>query len=90
MTPGRKAEIARECINRIQGERKERDLSYADRILLRFDGSDTVVAALQKHGELVAGAVFAMAFEHVPGLSGVTRDLRGDALVFDFEVLPSA
>ncbi len=82
--------LARECISRIQGERKERDLRYDDRIVLQFDGSDAVVAALAEHGGLVAGEVLAASFDHAPGLDGVRKDLRGDALVFDFEVAPRA
>jgi isoleucyl-tRNA synthetase len=81
--------LARECINRIQGERKERDLSYDHRIALQFDGSDAVVSALAAYGGLVSGEVLAASFEHVPGLSGVTKELRGDALVFQFEVTSS-
>jgi isoleucyl-tRNA synthetase len=81
--------LARECISRIQGERKERDLRYDDRIDVRFDGSDAVVAALQEHGALVAGEVLATRFVHAPNLDGVSRDLRGDSLVFDFEVASS-
>jgi len=82
--------LARECISRIQGERKERDLRYDDRIELRFDGSPAVLEALGEHGGLVAGEVLAASFEHAPGLTGVAKDLRGDALVFDFEVAPRA
>jgi len=80
--------LAREAINRIQGERKERDLAYDDRIAIRWDAGPTLASALAAHADLVSGEVLAASFERAEGLaSGLNSDVRGEAFTVDFEVV---
>ena len=81
--------LAREAINRIQGERKERDLAYDDRIAVRWQAGPTVAAALEAHIDLISGEVLATSFERTEGLAtGLVSDVRGEPLTVDFQVVP--
>ncbi len=80
--------IAREVINRIQGARKDRDLDYADRIAVRWDGGPALAAALAAHADLVAGEVLATEFVQQAGLSGaLTSTVRDEPFTADFDVV---
>jgi len=82
--------LAREVINRIQGERKDRDLAYDDRIAIVWDAGPTVAQALVAHADLVAGEVLAVRFERRPGLQGpLISEVRDETLHLDFAVVTS-
>jgi isoleucyl-tRNA synthetase len=51
--------LAREIISRVQRMRKEAGLAVSDRVVLRVGGDAGVQAAVQAHGERIAGEVLA-------------------------------
>jgi isoleucyl-tRNA synthetase len=59
----RRLGIAREAVRLIQDSRKSAGLEISDRIALRWQASDPMVAeAMREHGELIAGEVLASAY----------------------------
>jgi isoleucyl-tRNA synthetase len=70
--------IAREAVNRINRSRKDLNLHVADRIRVTYSGAQSVLEALAKHAEYVAGETLATHFEAGdPGPTAI-RTLIGD------------
>ncbi len=69
--------LAREVLNRVQGARKESGLDVADRILLEFDGTQELSAAIDTHRALVMAESLAVEIRNVPGLDGSVEDVEG-------------
>src|SRR5690606_15996252 len=59
----RKEGLAREVVNRLQGQRKSLDLDYQDRIRVVFATDDEVAAALAVHSEYVMHETLADSLE---------------------------
>lgn len=79
--------LAREVINRIQGLRKDLDLPFDARVVLRWDGGPGLAAAIDTHGAFIGDEVLAVRMEHVHGFEGTLRDeLRGEAFTASVEV----
>ncbi len=59
--------MARELISRVQRMRKEAGLAVSDRIRLAVDGDADVKAAIDRHGDWIAGEVLATELRQDPG-----------------------
>jgi isoleucyl-tRNA synthetase len=62
--------LARELVNRVQRLRRESGLDVSDRVRVGVAGDDALIAALNAHGEYVAGEVLAVAIEPGADISG--------------------
>lgn len=63
---------AREIVSRIQAARKDADLDYTDRIVVRFTAASELVAAIGAHREWIAGETLATRIEVATDASGLT------------------
>lgn len=77
--------LAREFVSRVQNLRKQTGLDVADRIHLRFRGSEAVVQALSEHRNYVMEEVLALSLEADANVEGETHDLNGEAAVVALE-----
>ncbi|MEZ5337921.1 MAG: isoleucine--tRNA ligase [bacterium] len=74
----RKEGLAREVVNRLQGQRKSLDLDYQDRIRVVFQSSDEVAAALSAHSEYVMRETLADSLERgEPGSAALETEIDG-------------
>lgn len=58
----RRAGMAREVVNRIQRARKDMDLAFDDRIIVRFVADGELAKAIEEHSERIAGETLASSF----------------------------
>ncbi len=74
--------LAREVVNRVQGLRKELDLSYTDRIVLGIGGDAAVVAAVSRFRDHIAGETLVRSWTDAPTAAAATLcgDVDGRAL----------
>jgi isoleucyl-tRNA synthetase len=87
ITPELQAEgRAREVIHHIQANRKERQLDYADRIRIRFNGDREIVEAIQAHREWIEVETLALALEEVALTVEFPHRVQIDDLSFGFEI----
>ena len=55
----RREGLAREIVNRVQRLRRDAGLEVTDRIRLRIGGAESVRAAVETHGDFIAGETLA-------------------------------
>ncbi len=72
--------LSREVIRRIQVMRKELDLKYDQKIVVKYGGSPNVLEAMQRHGELIKSETLAIELipEDSPGQKKL--DIDGETL----------
>ncbi|MEZ5004459.1 MAG: isoleucine--tRNA ligase [Chitinophagales bacterium] len=70
---------AREIVNRIQKERKDRGFEVTDRIVINFEATDLINATIHSYKDYIATEVLANKINVVP-----SHDLNGDA--FELEI----
>jgi isoleucyl-tRNA synthetase len=58
--------IARDLVRHLQNARKEAGLDISDRITLRYQANERARAAIESHGEWIAGEVLAVELEAGP------------------------
>jgi isoleucyl-tRNA synthetase len=75
----RREGLGREVVNRIQRARKEMDLPYEARILVRYEAKGELQTAIQEHAEWIAAEILATRFE--PRGPGKPRGKRHDTKV---------
>ena len=79
--------VAREIINRVQGERRTMDLDVTDRVVMRWTSDDEPVRrALDEHADLIAGEVLATRIEEARDVAGDECDLVGHTICFTLEL----
>jgi len=90
VTPELAAEgLAREIVARLQGLRRDADLAVSDRIILAWQSdSADLVAALERHQQLIADEVLAVEIVRRDVASGTTLDING--LTFTVSLEPVA
>lgn len=86
----RRAGLAREVVNRVQRERKERDLAFEARIELRYVAADELAVAMSEHRATIAAQVLATTVDAGPGVGdGVEVEVEGARLTFWITEAPS-
>ncbi|MEE2752154.1 MAG: isoleucine--tRNA ligase [Myxococcota bacterium] len=76
--------LAREIVNRIQGQRKELDLGYTDRIELGISGDPSVMKAVERYREHVATETLVVRWVELGESSDSTEfDVDGHSLYLD-------
>ena len=74
---------ARQIVNRIQRARKDKGLHVADRIVVRYQGDDALLAAVDRHREYLMSETLATTLEHDPWLEdGSECEIDGEAFRF--------
>ena len=72
--------LAREVVNRLQARRRDLDLPFDARVVLRWDASPGLRAALEVHRVFICEEVLAIDFVDEPGLQGdVVDTIRGES-----------
>lgn len=79
--------LAREVVNRVQRLRKDAGYDYTTRITLAVDGSPAVLAAVQKHAELIQHETLTRTLEVGRVLDAC--DARDEASIDDHQALLS-
>jgi isoleucyl-tRNA synthetase len=79
---------ARELVSKIQAVRKELDLPFEARVVVRYRADAALAAALEAHRDYVAGEVLASALS-AGEPEGELRELEIDGLKLAFSVTPS-
>jgi isoleucyl-tRNA synthetase len=59
--------LARELVNRIQRLRRDAGLEVSDRVRLWIDGDESVLRAVERHGDYIAGETLAVSLERGSG-----------------------
>lgn len=62
--------LSREVVNRIQNMRKDADYEVTDRIHVTYNGSESVVTAIQKHADWIRNETLSILLEHAGNPSG--------------------
>jgi len=62
--------LSRETVNRVQNMRKDADYSVTDRISVSFNGSDSIVSAINLHKEWIRNETLSIEFEKTDVPSG--------------------
>ena len=78
--------LAREVVNRLQGQRKNLNLDYADRITVRYMAEDGVEEAVNAHREYIMRETLATEFARVESLDGKAEETAIEGSPFAFQV----
>ncbi|MCB1220969.1 MAG: isoleucine--tRNA ligase [Planctomycetales bacterium] len=81
----RKEGLAREVVNRLQGQRKTLDLDYQDRIKVVYSSTDEVAAALEVHRDYVMQETLADSLERGEP-AGTALETEVDGMDFRYSV----
>jgi isoleucyl-tRNA synthetase len=79
--------LAREFVSRVQNLRKETGLDVADRIQLRFRGSEAVQEAVSEHRNFIMGEVLALELDSDASLGENPSDLNGENVFLSLKKL---
>lgn len=83
---------ARELINRIQNERKRRDLDVTARITVQYRADQALAEAIQTHAELIAKETLALSLTATAtdlGEAAIATDIGGHDLQFTLDIAPA-
>jgi isoleucyl-tRNA synthetase len=69
----RREGLAREVVHAVQNARKDAGLDVTDRITLKLDGDETLLAAAREHEDYLAGETLATSVQYDVGIGEPTR-----------------